>query len=110
MQNSRFSLAAFVENTRTSAAYQAFQRAVLASRLRHIAQSAGDMRTVRILSAVKIASIGTAYSISPRIIRTAGDGSMFVSVRLRNHRLHLPVDTAREVLGVRGRQEASSAK
>lgn len=84
--------------TREQAALSAWQRACIASNLRHLAASRGDRRSARRLSWMKQEAIRLVASLLPNQLKITVDSEHhvgLVSVRLKGHgRLHLPANSS----------------
>lgn len=86
-----------VEQTRKEAAGRAWERAKLASSMRHYAALTGQRRAARALASVKRRAVTRAMSLLPGEIRVSVDEDYHVgllSIGWRGHgRLHLPAHT-----------------
>ena len=86
-----------LEQTRKQAAGLAWERAKLASSMRHHAAATGQRGAARALASVKRRAVTRAISLMPRAIRVSVDEDYHVgllSISWRGHgRLHLPADT-----------------
>jgi len=86
-----------LEATKLEAASNAWNRAVEASKLRHIAANQGERRSARKLAEIKVEAIRTAIGLLPEQITTSLDDDYqigLLSIRWRGHGwLHLPAAT-----------------
>lgn len=87
-----------LQATREPTAVTAWQRARIASNLRHLAASRGDRRSARRLSWMKQEAIRLVASLLPGELKITVDSDNhvgLVSVRLTGHgRLHLPANSS----------------
>jgi hypothetical protein len=85
-----------VETSREEAAVSIWERARLASRLRHAAAVQGNRRAARCLSKMQQDAVRLAAVVAPELLNTTIDSDYhvgLVSVRFEGHgRLHLPAD------------------
>lgn len=93
-QTARKTFCQILTDLRHDAAETAWQRAVLASRLRHVAANSGRRRAARRLGEIKQRAIERVIELLPRdIVVTVDDDRLvgLLSVRWNGHgRLHLP--------------------
>lgn len=95
--NHRPTFRELLEQTRKAAAGLAWERAKLASSMRHYAAVTGQRRAARALASVKRRAVTRVISLLPGTIRVSVDEDYHVgllSIGWRGHgRLHLPADT-----------------
>lgn len=95
--NHRPTFRELLEQTRKEAAGLAWERAKLASSMRHYAAVTGQRRAARALASVKRRAVTRAISLLPGTIRVSVDEDLHVgllSIGWRGHgRLHLPAHT-----------------
>lgn len=95
-----------VNETAQASAQAAWDRAKLASRLRHVAAGQGRRRTARLLGDVKREAISRVLRLQPGTVRVTLDSDYHVgllSIRWLGHgRLHLPANTNLNTSGMEG--------
>lgn len=98
MKSHRRTFRQILEQSRTEAATSAWERAKVASRLRHGFATLGNRRAARLMGALKARCLARVAEILPAEVRVTIDDDFqvgLVSVRWPGHgRLHLPAGSS----------------